>query len=82
MLLRFTLFTIIDRLGRKRLQKSASASQSPVLNDKQMIETGDWMDNRRLDLRTYEYMCHLAEAKEYVDRILWIIPVIYIYIYI
>jgi hypothetical protein len=53
-------------IGRKRLVKSTSASHTPIADDKRLIETGEWMDNRRLDLRTYEYMCHLAEAKEYI----------------
>ncbi|ORY80533.1 hypothetical protein BCR37DRAFT_399578 [Protomyces lactucae-debilis] len=45
--------------GRLRLQKQASSNAhgSPR----------NWMDNQRKHIQAYEYLCHIAEAKEWLE---------------
>ena len=40
--------------GRKRLQKNTSGVANP-----------GWIEEERNNLRAYEYLCHVGEAKEY-----------------
>ena len=44
--------------GRKKLQKRMG-EQSPGVG-------GTWIDEERQNLRAYEYLCHVGEAKEYI----------------
>jgi hypothetical protein len=41
--------------GRVKLKKGGTAA----------IEAGAWMDMERKNLKAYEYLCHVGEAKEY-----------------
>lgn len=38
------------------------------------MSRSDWMDRERKNLQAYEYLCHVAEAKEYVCNLIkrWI----------
>ncbi|ORE15128.1 hypothetical protein BCV71DRAFT_185978 [Rhizopus microsporus] len=47
-----------DVIGRIRLQK----------DDK--IHTSQWMDKQRNNLLAYEYLCHIGEAKEWIENCL------------
>ncbi|KAI8372079.1 hypothetical protein EDC96DRAFT_439324 [Choanephora cucurbitarum] len=44
-----------DVIGRIRLQKDEKTS------------TGQWMDKQRTNLLAYEYLCHIGEAKEWIE---------------
>lgn len=46
--------------GRLRLQKNSSADQSS-------ITSRNWMDKQRHYLQAYEYLCHIGEAKEWIE---------------
>ncbi|KAL0088212.1 hypothetical protein J3Q64DRAFT_1634972 [Phycomyces blakesleeanus] len=44
-----------DVIGRIRLQKDDRAVHS------------QWMDKQRNNLQAYEYLCHIGEAKEWIE---------------
>ncbi|KAI9246001.1 hypothetical protein BY458DRAFT_446972 [Sporodiniella umbellata] len=44
-----------DVLGRIRLQKDEQAN------------TSQWMDKQRNNILAYEYLCHIGEAKEWIE---------------
>lgn len=46
--------------GRLRLQKHGSTSQNAVVSR-------NWMDKQRQYLQAYEYLCHIGEAKEWIE---------------
>ncbi|KAJ3121772.1 hypothetical protein HK098_003406 [Nowakowskiella sp. JEL0407] len=43
--------------GRVRLQKDRNAGKD-----------GSWMDNERKRIQAYEYLCHVGEAKEWIEN--------------
>ncbi|KAG0744590.1 hypothetical protein G6F57_004214 [Rhizopus arrhizus] len=47
-----------DVIGRIRLQKDNK------------INTSQWMDKQRTNLLAYEYLCHIGEAKEWIESCL------------
>ncbi|KAI8096563.1 uncharacterized protein BX664DRAFT_257243 [Halteromyces radiatus] len=47
-----------DVIGRIRLQKNENHTSS------------QWMDKQRNNLRAYEYLCHIGEAKEWIENCL------------
>ncbi|ODQ63674.1 hypothetical protein NADFUDRAFT_28700 [Nadsonia fulvescens var. elongata DSM 6958] len=47
--------------GRVRLQKTNSTADSAALSGK------NWMDKQRKNLQAYEYLCHVGEAKEWIE---------------
>ncbi|KAJ3131038.1 hypothetical protein HK100_006938 [Physocladia obscura] len=51
--------------GRVRLQRhSADINKNTINEDK---KDGSWMDRERHDIQTYEYLCHIEEAKEWME---------------
>ena len=68
---------------RKRLQKHAMAAISASeetsaqkgkiassKSNKKRDMNGQWMEDERRDLRAYEYLCHVGEAKEWIEACL------------
>ena len=68
---------------RKRLQKHATVIstneenseqkgkiQSSSKSNKKRDTNGQWMEDERRDLRAYEYLCHVGEAKEWIEACL------------
>lgn len=60
--------------GRRRLQRSALSKDK---NGTLLKNTGgygwegrNWMDKQRQFLQAYEYLCHIGEAKEWIEDIL------------
>ena len=51
---------IAGTLGRKKLMKKASEP-----ND--VTSSQSWMDTERNSIRAYEYLCHIGEAKEWIE---------------
>ncbi|KAJ1674516.1 iqgap- protein, partial [Spiromyces aspiralis] len=49
--------------GRHRLQRDAAAA---VLSAKD-LRTGNWCDIERRHIAAYEYLCHVGEAKEWME---------------
>lgn len=48
--------------GRKKLLKTDEVKTTRV-------GRGDWMEQQRKNLQAYEYLCHVGEAKEYLNLI-------------
>ncbi|KAI9846817.1 MAG: hypothetical protein M1838_001140 [Thelocarpon superellum] len=58
---------VVGMHGRRRLQRSGSVDGRTV------APTGwgrDWMDRQRQFLQAYEYLCHIGEAKEWIERVM------------
>ncbi|QSZ36349.1 hypothetical protein DSL72_006225 [Monilinia vaccinii-corymbosi] len=60
--------------GRRRLQRSALSRDKNGALDKTTGGYGwegrNWMDKQRQFLQAYEYLCHIGEAKEWIEDIL------------
>ena len=67
---------VVGLHGRRKLQRSdtAQAGKSNVaLNNRSNgygWEGRNWMDKQRQFLQAYEYLCHIGEAKEWIEDIL------------
>ncbi|KAJ1660808.1 iqgap- protein [Dispira simplex] len=48
--------------GRHRLQRHVSQEHSP-----RYLRNGNWCDLERKKLQAYEYLCHIGEAKEWIE---------------
>lgn len=51
---------VTGMMGRLRLQKTQDS--------KSHIASRNWMDNQRKYLQAYEYLCHIGEAKEWIEE--------------
>ncbi|PQE22541.1 GTPase-activator for Ras-like GTPase protein [Rutstroemia sp. NJR-2017a BVV2] len=59
--------------GRRRLQRSAVSRDKNVALSRTTgysWEGRNWMDKQRQFLQAYEYLCHIGEAKEWMEDIL------------
>ncbi|KHJ30212.1 putative ras gtpase activating protein [Erysiphe necator] len=59
--------------GRRKLQRSSTAKgNSTLASNRRLYEwkTRNWMDSQRQLLQAYEYLCHVSEAKEWIERVL------------
>jgi Ras GTPase-activating-like protein IQGAP2/3 len=61
--------------GRRRLQRSdktqdGRVSSALAKNNGYGWEGRNWMDKKRQFLQAYEYLCHIGEAKEWIEDIL------------
>ncbi|KAI9651827.1 MAG: hypothetical protein M1829_002132 [Trizodia sp. TS-e1964] len=61
--------------GRRRLQRSGSArpnkGATPLASSNGYAWSGvGWMDKQRQFLQAYEYLCHIGEAKEWIEDII------------
>ncbi|KAG0651881.1 Ras GTPase-activating rng2 [Hyphodiscus hymeniophilus] len=67
---------VVGLHGRRRLQRSdtARAGKTDVALNERKIGYGwegrNWMDKQRQFLQAYEYLCHIGEAKEWIEDIL------------
>ncbi|KAJ1931238.1 iqgap- protein, partial [Linderina pennispora] len=55
--------SVMGMKGRHRLQKDASH----VDRDSIFMRNGRWCDFERKNLAAYEYLCHVSEAKEWIE---------------
>ncbi|KAJ1975077.1 iqgap- protein, partial [Dimargaris verticillata] len=51
--------------GRFRLQRHTSQEKSP-----RYLRNGNWCDFERRKLQAYEYLCHIGEAKEWIEALI------------
>jgi len=65
---------VVGLHGRRKLQRSdtAKGDQNSVANKSSGYgwEGRNWMDKQRQFLQAYEYLCHIGEAKEWIEDIL------------
>ncbi|KAI8325747.1 hypothetical protein GQ54DRAFT_254223 [Martensiomyces pterosporus] len=55
--------SVMGMKGRHRLQKDASHADY----DSILMRNGKWCDFERRNLAAYEYLCHVCEAKEWIE---------------
>jgi Ras GTPase-activating-like protein IQGAP2/3 len=65
---------VVGLSGRRRLQRtdSAKAAGNVALANGKSFGWSDrnWMDKQRQYLQAYEYLCHIGEAKEWIEDII------------
>jgi Ras GTPase-activating-like protein IQGAP2/3 len=67
---------VVGLHGRRRLQRSdiTGSDRNTVAPTNRTTEYGwsgrNWMDKQRQFLQAYEYLCHIGEAKEWIERII------------
>ncbi|KAH9892046.1 hypothetical protein F4778DRAFT_784793 [Xylariomycetidae sp. FL2044] len=63
---------VVGLRGRRRLQRAGNASdaRNGHRSDRYGFEGRNWMDKQRQFLQAYEYLCHIGEAKEWIEDII------------
>jgi len=66
---------VVGLHGRRRLQRSGTVKPgknigSPSKGSGYSWEGRNWMDKQRQFLQAYEYLCHIGEAKEWIEDVL------------
>jgi len=59
---------VVGLHGRRRLQRSDTARGQKMGGSS--WASRDWMDQQRQFLQAYEYLCHIGEAKEWIEDII------------
>lgn len=67
--------SVVGLHGRRRLKRSDSVAANHGSRTAQRPTTsawtaGHWMDAQRQFLQAYEYLCHIGEAKEWIEEII------------
>ncbi|KAI0178532.1 hypothetical protein GGR52DRAFT_260406 [Hypoxylon sp. FL1284] len=63
---------VVGLRGRRRLQRAGNATgpRSGQRGDRYGFEGRNWMDKQRQFLQAYEYLCHIGEAKEWIEDVI------------
>ncbi|KAI1444089.1 hypothetical protein F5Y02DRAFT_391166 [Annulohypoxylon stygium] len=63
---------VVGLRGRRRLQRSGNAngSRNGQRGDRYGFEGRNWMDKQRQFLQAYEYLCHIGEAKYWIEDVI------------
>ncbi|KAH2547248.1 hypothetical protein KXW97_000328 [Aspergillus fumigatus] len=67
--------SVVGLQGRRRLKRAGSVAgaQGSRVARKQNASAwaaGNWMDKQRQFLQAYEYLCHIGEAKEWIEEVI------------
>ncbi|KAJ5156143.1 hypothetical protein N7492_008946 [Penicillium capsulatum] len=67
--------SVVGLSGRRRLKRADSVAgrNGTVSPDKPKASSwaaGNWMDAQRQFLQAYEYLCHIGEAKEWIEEVI------------
>lgn len=67
--------SVVGLVGRRRLKRtdSVAGSGSANINRRKNASSwaaGNWMDKQRQFLQAYEYLCHIGEAKEWIEEVI------------
>ncbi|KAJ5709231.1 Rho GTPase activation protein [Penicillium malachiteum] len=67
--------SVIGLQGRRRLKRADSVAgrngaKSPEKPKASSWAAGNWMDQQRQFLQAYEYLCHIGEAKEWIEEVI------------
>ncbi|KAH8693789.1 putative ras GTPase activating protein [Talaromyces proteolyticus] len=69
-----TIPSVVGLQGRRRLKRSDSVRGTPHPKRKNLPASswaaGNWMDKQRQFLQAYEYLCHIGEAKEWIEDVI------------
>ncbi|KAI1384019.1 uncharacterized protein F4822DRAFT_418384 [Hypoxylon trugodes] len=63
---------VVGLRGRRRLQRAGNAvgARNGQRGDRYGFEGRNWMDKQRQFLQAYEYLCHIGEAKEWIEDVI------------
>ncbi|KAI1104634.1 hypothetical protein F4804DRAFT_183091 [Jackrogersella minutella] len=61
---------VVGLRGRRRLQRAGNVSRIGQRSDRYGFEGRNWMDKQRQFLQAYEYLCHIGEAKEWIEDVI------------
>ncbi|KAI1759987.1 hypothetical protein GGR53DRAFT_109346 [Hypoxylon sp. FL1150] len=59
---------VVGLRGRRKLQRAGPSSGQR--SDRYGFEGRNWMDKQRQFLQAYEYLCHIGEAKEWIEDVI------------
>lgn len=67
--------SVVGLLGRRQLKRTDSTAGNKVLGEKGQEKRSawaerNWMEKQRQFLQAYEYLCHIGEAKEWIEDII------------
>ncbi|KAF3397349.1 Ras GTPase-activating-like protein rng2 [Talaromyces pinophilus] len=65
--------SVVGLQNRRRLKRSDSIRETTVAKTKNVSSSwaaGNWMDKQRQFLQAYEYLCHIGEAKEWIEDVI------------
>lgn len=67
--------SVVGLQGRRRLKRADSGAGrngaiSPQKFKASTWAAGNWMDQQRQFLQAYEYLCHIGEAKEWIEEVI------------
>lgn len=69
-----TISSVVGMNGRRRLKRTDSvAGNAPGRARPKMASAwaaGNWMDKQRQFIQAYEYLCHIGEAKEWIEEVI------------
>ncbi|KAL2287808.1 hypothetical protein FJTKL_04628 [Diaporthe vaccinii] len=61
---------VVGMRGRRRLQKEPGSGPVGQRSSAYGWEGRNWMDKQRQFLQAYEYLCHIGEAKEWIEDVM------------
>lgn len=65
---------VVGLHGRRRLKRTMTTKDKKTTNGESKFATSwqatKWMDQQRQFLQAYEYLCHIGEAKEWIEDII------------
>ncbi|KAK5632625.1 hypothetical protein RRF57_008339 [Xylaria bambusicola] len=63
---------VVGLRGRRRLQRmgTGDGAKNGQRSDRYGFEGRNWMDKQRQFIQAYEYLCHIGEAKEWIEDII------------
>ncbi|PYI01961.1 hypothetical protein BO78DRAFT_433228 [Aspergillus sclerotiicarbonarius CBS 121057] len=67
--------SVVGLQGRRRLKRAdtVTGNNNPIVGRKKPASAwaaGNWMDKQRQFLQAYEYLCHIGEAKEWIEEVI------------
>ncbi|KAJ6171822.1 hypothetical protein N7470_000889 [Penicillium chermesinum] len=67
--------SVVGLQGRQRLRRADSVAgrNGAISPEKPKLSSwaaGNWMDQQRQFLQAYEYLCHIGEAKEWIEEVI------------
>ncbi|GIJ82766.1 hypothetical protein Asppvi_001277 [Aspergillus pseudoviridinutans] len=67
--------SVVGLQGRRRLKRAGSVagtqgSRAARKQNASAWAAGNWMDKQRQFLQAYEYLCHIGEAKEWIEEVI------------
>lgn len=66
--------SVVGMMGRRQLKRTDSVAANDKGRPRPKMASewaaGNWMDKQRQFLQAYEYLCHIGEAKEWIEEVI------------